>query len=332
MPKLDPKKIQSELDQELLWPVYWLYGSEKMKSREILKRIRRMVLGSHPDPFGAEAVLDAQETDARSIIEMAQSPSLGGGVRLIVVRDAHQIKEADQLSELLAPRKKLSDLEFVVVFLSKDLDARKKFSKVLLEQAAVVPCEDVAEADRVAWIQYLLKRRGLEISTDEMANLVVMDPWTLDLVDMELEKAELFRLNSNSTEDARDVFLPGSGTLNAVGGVDSFLEAFFGRNLVEALVRVDRFADEADEALPLLGLLGWNVKQLALCVNDRERGTRWAKLNPYVADKLRRWAMQWTMADIERLQACLCELDYGFKQTPLLPLGLWSRLAQQFCR
>ena len=334
MPKLEPKKIQAELDQDLVWPVYWFYGSEKMKSRELLKRLRKLVLGDNPDPFGADTVLDAQETDAVSIVEMAQSPSLGGGVRLIVVRDAHQIKEAELMAELLGPRKKLSDLGYVVVFLSKDLDARKKFSKTLIEQAAVVPCEEVPEGDREAWIQYLSKRRGIEVSAAEMATLVVMDPWTLDLVDMELEKVELFRLNltsDSSSDGSQDVFLPGSMTLGAVGGVDSFLEAFFSRNLTEALLRVDRFADEADEALPLLGLLGWNVKQLALCVNDLEKGTRWAKLNPYVADKLKRWAKQWSIADIERLQSCLCELDYGFKQTPLLPLGLWSRLAQEFC-
>ena len=40
MPKLEPKVIQKELEQGVLWPVYWLYGQERMKSRELFKRIR----------------------------------------------------------------------------------------------------------------------------------------------------------------------------------------------------------------------------------------------------------------------------------------------------
>ena len=37
MPKLEPKTVQRELDQGQLWPVYWLYGGEAMKARELLK-------------------------------------------------------------------------------------------------------------------------------------------------------------------------------------------------------------------------------------------------------------------------------------------------------
>jgi hypothetical protein len=103
------------------------------------------------------------------------------------------------------------------------------------------------------------------------------------------------------------------------------------RKLALALPRVRAFADRPDEALPLLGLLSWNVRQLALLCADREKGTRSAKLNPYLAEKLNRWSRAWKSAEIEALQSELCALDFGFKQTPLLPLGLWSELVMRFC-
>src|SRR4051812_2060005 len=97
MPKLEPKVIQKELDQGQLWPVYWLYGQERMKSRELLKRIRKAALPESSDSIGAlfgmaEENFDGAEQSGATVVESALSPSLGGGLRFIVVRDAHLLK------------------------------------------------------------------------------------------------------------------------------------------------------------------------------------------------------------------------------------------------
>ena len=97
MPKLEPKQIQKELDLGQAWPVYWLYGAERMKSRELVKRIRKVALGETPDAFCPETTFEGGETDAITILDAAQSPSLGGGRRLIVVRDTHALKNLEEL-------------------------------------------------------------------------------------------------------------------------------------------------------------------------------------------------------------------------------------------
>jgi DNA polymerase III delta subunit len=341
MPKLEPKQIQKELEQGSLWPVYWIYGHERMKTRELVKRIRKAALGDNPPAFCAETVLEGTEADVAEILDAAQSPSLGGGLRLVVVRDAHAVKESEGLAPLLGPKAKAEELGSVVVFLSKDLDGRKKFSKMLADKAAVVPCEEVAEGDREPWIQYLCKRRGIELSGEQVATLATLDPWSLDIIDQELEKLELSRWKPEGVEASAhgqpatasggDVLLAGGVSFGALGGADAFLECFFSRDLPTSLERVSAFADQPDESLPLLGLLAWNVRNLALVVADRERGTRNAKINPYLAERFARWGRRWSLSEIERLQQRLMEIDFGFKQTPLLPLGLWSELAQEFC-
>jgi DNA polymerase III delta subunit len=334
MPKLEAKQVQKELDQGFLWPVYWIYGQERMKSRELLKRIRKAALGENPSSFCPEATFEAAETEAAAIVDAAQSPALGGGLRLIVVRDAHAIKESELLAPLLGPRAHPEELASVVVFLSKDLDGRKKFSKVLTEKAAVVSCEEVAETEREPWIQYLCKRRGVELQAAQVANLAMLDPWSLDIIDQELEKLSLSQWGAgkDGAPGADDqVLLSGGVSFAAMGGADAFIESFLGRRIGPALARVGAFADQPDESLPLLGLLAWNVRHLALVVSDRERGTRHTKLNPYLAERFQKWSRIWSLAEVERLQASLMEIDYGFKQTPLLPLGLWSGLVQEFC-
>lgn len=335
MPKLEPKQVQKEIEQGNLWPVYWIYGSERMKSRELVKRIRKAALGDNPSCFCPETLLEGTEADAAAIVDAAQSPSLGGGLNLVIVRDAHAIKESELLSPLLGPPAQIQNLPSVVVFLSKDLDGRKKFSKTLTEKAAVVSCEEVQEGEREPWIQYLCKRRGVELAREQVARLATLDPWSLDIIDLELEKWQLSQwvpAGSSSSASSQDVLLSAGVSFGALGGADAFLECFFARDLKQALSRVGSFADQPDESLPLLGLLTWNVRQLALIVSDRERGTRSAKVNPYMAERFVRWGKRWNLSEITRLQECLMQVDFGFKQTPLLPLGLWSGLTQEFCR
>ncbi len=322
MPKLEPKVLQRELEQGYLWPVYWLYGSERMKMRELLARIRRTTLASEQAPGLCEDVFDAMDsgTDVSLILDAALSPALGGGVRLIIVREAHALKEADELSALFGSRVKLGTdpLTSVCVFLSKDLDGRKKFSKALIENAAVVACEEVPEDEREAWVQYLAKRRSMTLDASVVATLAQLEPWNLDMIDQELEKFSV----SGSTDVIFGMGVgPGSST-------DEFLDAFFARDTSRTLRGIQSFADRPDEALPLLGLLAWNVRHVALLVASRENGARsdGIKLSPYVADRLKAWSRNWKLVEILEIQRRLAELDFALKQTPLLPLGVWATL------
>jgi DNA polymerase III delta subunit len=330
MPKLELKTVQKELEQGIVWPLYWLYGPEKLKSRELLKRIRKAVFGQEPSevqgsesyPSWNEETWDGGEADVSAILDSANSLFLGGGVRLIIIRDAHALKNGETLAELCGPPKKVSELISVCVCISKDLDARKKFSKQLIEKAAVVACEEVSEDQREAWIQYLAKRRGLEVPAQAVSQLATLDPWSLDIIEQELEKFSL-------TQSSSDVLLDNP---RAFGGSDGFLESFFLKNLSATLPQVSRFADQVDISLPLLGLLGWNVRQLAVLLSDQVYGTRNSKLNPYQVERFRKWSRYWKLDEVISLQEELISLDFHLKQTPLLPLGLWSDLVMRFCR
>ena len=307
MPRFEPKIIQRELENGLIWPVYWIYGQERMKSRELLKRIRTAALGpSEKSAFGlSEENFDGMEADAEEIVSAAKSPALGGGLRFIVVRDAQNIKDLDPITELFSEPGPAATLTSVCVFIAKDLDGRKKISKLLLESAAVIPCEDVPEVERETWIQYLAKRKGVTLAPTLIAQMTSLDPWSLDIVDQELEKFSL--------SDDPESLLAGA----AMGGGEHFMEAFFTRNKSQALAFAETFSDHPEEALPLLGLLTWNVRQLA---------TRNRKLNPYLLEKLSRWARYWNEKELASLQSHLAEIDFSIKQTPLLPMALWDEL------
>jgi DNA polymerase-3 subunit delta len=328
MPKLEPKTLQKELEQGWIWPVYWIYGTERMKIRELVARIKKATLTSDATlgPSLSEESFDATDPgiDASVVLDAALSPALGGGVRLIVVREAHSLKDAETLVPLLGDRVKVGPhatqgpLTSVCVLLSKDLDGRKKFSKTLVEHAAVIACDEVPEAEREAWVQYLAKRRGMTLEASVSSVLSQLDPWSLDAIDQELEKF--------SVGGSADVILGVEGSPDS----NDFLDAFFSRDSKRALRCVQSFSDKPEEALPLLGLLAWNVRHLALVVATKEQGhgSGALKLSPYIAEKLRAWSRHWKLGEILAVQARVAELDFAIKQTPQLPLGAWSVLVE----
>lgn len=323
MPKMELKTVQTELEKGQIWPLYWLYGPERMKSRELLKRIRIVLFGNEAvAPGWSEETFDGSEAEGIEVLDSLISPSLYAGVKLVVVRDAHALKNPEVLSEFMGPSQSKSEVRAVCVCFSKDLDARKKFSKILVEKSAVVPCEEVIEGQKNPWIQFLAKRRGLELNPSVVLRLCSLDPWSLDIVDQELEKLALAGSGS-------DVILNDS---HQAPGPDVFLSNFFQRDLKSTLPLVSRFAENPEDALPLLGLFAWNVRQLSVLIADREQGTRHAKLNPYVIEQFRRWSQYWKLTEIIDLQEELERIDFSFKQTPLLPLGLWTHLVTRFCR
>lgn len=323
MSKMELKTVQTELEKGQIWPFYWLYGPERMKSRELLKRIRVALFGNNGGSSGwNEETFEGAESDGNEVLEALMSPSLYSGVKLVLVREAHALKNVEVLLEVLGPPQSKGEVKAVCVCFSKDLDARKKFSKVLLEKAAVVSCEEVADPQKDAWIQFLAKKRGFELNSSLILQLCSLDPWSLDIVDQELEKYAL-------ADSASDVILK---ECRQSPGVDVFLAHFFQRDLKSALPLVSRFAENPEDALPLLGLFAWNVRQLCVELSDQERGTRYAKLNSYVMDQFRRWGRHWKLTEIVELQEELARIDFSFKQTPLLPLGLWTRLVTRFCR
>jgi len=328
MPKFEPKIIQKEIESGKIWPVYWFFGEEQMKMRELLKRVRKSLFGGDaekpvPGAFSfQETILDAAEVGVGEVLDAAHTLSLVGGARLVVVKQAHLLKQPEGLASLLGPARKKEEIDSVVVFLSKDLDQRKKFSKLLTEKAACVDCEEIYENDRDAWIQYLAKRRGIELTAEEGTLLRTMDPWSLDILEREVEKLELA-----APSDRIGVLLGGAGQSTHS---EQFVEDFFTRQLVPSLSQVEGLSAEPEVALPLLGLLNWNARTLGLYLKDQRDRTRELKLGSFLQDKFNRYARLWTLEEVIRLESRLREVDFTLKQTPKLPLGAWSGLVMEF--
>jgi DNA polymerase-3 subunit delta len=330
MPKIEPKVIQKELESGKVRPLYWIFGPERMKSRELIKRIQKTVLqDAVPNDFNFEK-LDGSETDIETIIDSAQSFSLLGGTKLILVRNAEEIKNLDPVVDFLkslettAPAAPES-FNSICVFVAKSFDGRKKASKVIQDLGVAIPCEEVSEPDRELWIDFLAKRRGLSLPPEERLLLRALDPWSLEIVDQELGKVELVK---DEAVLRAQVILTGVDA----HARDEFIDAIFSRNKTRAFKFVHLFSEEMEVQLPVLGLISWNLRQLKLYLLEQETRSRSAeKRNPYLLKNLDRWKSKWTVKSIQQLEHDLFEIDFSLKNTRLTGRGLWNSLLMENC-
>jgi DNA polymerase-3 subunit delta len=329
MPKLEPKQIQKELEKGKVRPVYFIFGPERMKARELIKKIKTITLQGEPShDFNSER-WDGSLSELDSILDSAQSISMSGSTKYIFIGNAEDLSNLDPLAEYLrglngAEPVSPDALSSVMVFLSKGFDGRKKASKTISEVAAVVSCDAVEEQDREVWIDFLAKRRAVQLTPSERLILRGIDPWSLDTVDQELQKLDLV---------GQDESLRSEVLLNGVSAYaqDDFIDAIFTRDHKRALKLIHLFTENIETQLPFLGLLSWNLRQLKVYLLEQEtRSPSLERRNPMLQNKLDRWKRFWSLKTIQALEHHLFEIDFSLKNTRLTGLGLWTELILLF--
>ncbi len=325
MSRIEAKMIQKELEAGKMRPVYWIFGPERMKSRELVRRIQKAVFKEEtPNDFNFEKH-DGSDAEISTILDAAQGFSLMGGTKLILVRNAEELKQQEMLVEYFESIESHapvdgSELSNVIVFISKNFDARKKATKKIQELVATISCDEVSEQDREPWIGYLAKRRGLALKNDELTILRGLDPWNLEIVDQELSKLELV---ADEEELRKQVLLSGVDAFAR----DDFIDALFCRDQKRAMKWMYLFCEEIEVQLPILGLVSWNLRHLKLILLEEKTKSRSGeKRNPYLQKNLDRWKRNWTFDTIQEFEHGLFEIDFSLKNTRLMGKGLWTSL------
>jgi DNA polymerase III delta subunit len=190
-----------------------------------------------------------------------------------VVKDAEQLAQLEDLSVLAGPLKKKEDLSCVVVCISEGIDLRKKFFKQLSEKAAWIECDEVKPEERESWVKFLAQRKGLGSPGGLVVDaLLKLEPWSLELVDQELEKMKIaWEGGIRADEELSRVLTAGLGGESAGS---RFVQSFFSRELKGSLEWIAFFARSPEEALPLLGLMAWNARQLEIFLGLEGRNKR----------------------------------------------------------
>lgn len=159
--------ILSGLKSRKFAPVYFLYGAEHFYIDELSQFAEQHILNEGEKGFN-QTVLYGKETDAATIINTAKRFPMMSDYQLIIVKEAQNIRNLDELEAYF--EKPVPSTILVFCYKKDKLDKRTKVYKALTKHV-VFESKKLYDNELAPWIEKYLKDRGFSIST-KSANLI----------------------------------------------------------------------------------------------------------------------------------------------------------------
>ena len=179
------KEIISSISNKDFHPVYFLMGEEAFYIDKISDYIADNVLESQEKEFN-QSVLYGKEVDVAQIIAEAKQFPFGATHRVVIVKEAQNIKNIDELESYLDNPQPSTIL--VICYKYKKLDKRKKFTKSLAKKALLFESKKLYDNQVPDWIAKYLKEKGYKIEEKAVFMLAEFLGTELSNISNELDK------------------------------------------------------------------------------------------------------------------------------------------------
>ena len=164
------KEIISLISNKDFHPIYFLMGEEPFYIDKISDYIAEKVLKAEEKEFN-QSVLYGKDVEVEQIISEAKQFPFGAEKRVIIVKEAQNIKNIEQLETYLDSPQPSTLL--VICYKYKKIDKRKKFGKTLYKKAFVFESKRFYDNQVSNWIAKYLNEKGYKI--EEKANFMLAE-------------------------------------------------------------------------------------------------------------------------------------------------------------
>lgn len=184
----DFEKIMSDLQKRVFHPVYFLMGEEPYYIDKISDYIEKNALEEAEKSFNLTVVYGL-DTDMANIINAAKRYPMMSEYQVVIVKEAQNIKNIDNLVYYVqAP---LKSTILVINYKYKKLDKRTKFYTTLSKNATVFESKKLYDNQIPDWISGYLKQNGLVIQPEAAVLLSEYLGNDLNKIVNELEKLKI---------------------------------------------------------------------------------------------------------------------------------------------
>jgi len=239
----------------------YLIGGEHYLAEEALDRIRSE---EGTDPL-AESLLDAAAPTSE-IVESLSTPSLLGGKRLVIVRDAQDLKKEQADGIAAALEDPLEDTVLVLV-----AAGRTKLDAFVKKSGTVVTLDAPKGRKLVGWVRQRAKSHKLQM--DDRGAWALVDAVGGDL--RELDGAmEQLAVGSGAGAKVAAADIKQAFPRLADERIFALTDAMGERRLSPAMVALRRLLDQGDEPLMIFGALAAHVRRLIRARRHVDGGAR----------------------------------------------------------
>jgi len=161
-------QLIADLKNKIYKPIYLLTGDESYYIDKVIDYIEGNVLTEAEKSFNM-TVLYGKDTDVRTVDSAAKRFPMMSNYQLVVVKEAHEMKDIESLS--FYAEKPLKSTILVIVYKYKSLDKRKKLYKLIEKTGVILESPKLYDNKIPAWITSYLAEKKMNIKPEALAML-----------------------------------------------------------------------------------------------------------------------------------------------------------------
>ena len=310
-----------QIDNKVFQPVYFLMGEETFYIDKISDYISKNVLSEEEKEFN-QTTLYGKDIDVATIISEAKQFPFGSAHRVVIVKEAQDIRSIDQLE--LYFDNPLPSTILVICYKYKKIDKRKSFGKNLSKKSVLFESKKLYENQIPAWIKGQLKEKNFNI--DENSSHLLSEYLGNDLSKISNELGKLI-LNIKEGETITAKIIEENIGISKDFNVFELQTAIGKKDILKSNKIIKHFSENPKNhpfVLTLSSLFSYFQKVMIYhSLKDKSKNNAASQLgvNPYFLGQYQLAASNYSMSNLFTIFSYLKEYDLKSKgiQNPSVP-------------
>lgn len=316
----DLRTLQQSLNARKTCPVYTITGEDSYLIQEAVTSIKNHFedVGVNFD-FNYEC-LYFSEKKAPDVVDIIETLPMMSPFRLVIIKEAHLIKEKDW--ELLQKSIEKGLAETVIVFVHEaKFDKRKKAYKWISTQTQVVELVTPYENQVPTWIHYMAQKNGLTL--DQGAALQLLHLVGVDLIELnnEILKLKNYYQNQKNKLEIDDILKVVSK--KRIESVFDLTASVASGNKSLSLQLLSDLLDQGQNEVGVISLISRHMRILkkileysGLGISEKQLSAK-VGVSPFFVSQYIAQSRKWTMAKMDIVFEMLLDTDKALKTSPL---------------
>ena len=321
--------FMASLQRGELKHVYLLAGEEHYYIEKAQERILSRLF-ANPQEQGESIQKISGAVDSDDLVGLIETAPFFASKNVLLLQDTSLFKDKNEgeekkagkdkkLERLLATLADMPEFSYVIFVQNGKADKRRKIYKTIEKNGMVLEAEAIRAWNINDWLQGKLQTINKDMDREAMAYfsgvVSTMQTISLEFLDREFDKLALFTQDRRITRKLLEKVFAGLPEVS----VFALLDAISERKAKKALQLLRRQLNDGTYFTVILALLTRHVRQLWQAQVLQQQGIRGKalakplELNPFIAEKLGRAAMQFPAAVLKRNMLELIDADYFLK-------------------
>lgn len=294
------KQVLDDIKGNNIERIYVLYGEEGYLMEEAVKKLKQHLVASDFESLNYSLV-EGKDLSVGRLIDACETLPFMAERRLVAVKDFEGLQSKKKaLSEqdeglLIDYFSQIPSTTCLILYGLATVDSRKKLLKQASKHGKVLNFEKLKENELVKWILGKLKKRNKKMEQQEVAYFINNMDYLgknaqQNLYDIENELDKIISY-SGEEELVQRKHIEAVSVLRFQNDIFKLMDAIGGKNLSEALKRLNQIIDDGEAAVRLMFTLSNHITNILSAKLLLEEGyttkliASKLGLHPYVAGK-----------------------------------------------